>query len=46
MIIETAGIYLELINAVIDILYKELCNLQQKTVIFSLWKSDLEFKDV
>ena len=34
-IIETADIHLELVNAVINILYKELYNLQQKTVIFS-----------
>ena len=29
-------IHLELVNIVINILYKELYNLQQKTVIFSL----------
>ena len=45
-IIKITDIYLELINIVIDILYKELYNLQQKTVIFSLQKLDLEFKDV
>jgi len=35
IIIETADIHSELVNAIINILYKELCNLQQKTVIFS-----------
>jgi hypothetical protein len=43
---ETADIHLELINAVVNILRGELCDLQQKTVIFGLWNSDLEFKDV
>ena len=45
-IIETMDIYLELINIVVNILYKKLYNLQQKTVIFSLQKLDLEFKDI
>ena len=45
-IIETADIHSELINVVVNILRKELCDLQQKTVIFGPWKADLEFKDV
>ena len=43
---ETADIYSELIDAVVNILCEELCDLQQKTVIFGPWKSDLEFKDI
>ena len=43
---EAADIYSELVNVVINILHKELRNLQQKTVIFSPWKSDLKFNDV
>jgi hypothetical protein len=43
---ETADIHSELINAVVNILREELCDLQQKAVIFGPWKSDLEFKDV
>jgi len=43
---EAADIHSELVNAVINILREELRDLQQKTVIFGPWKSDLEFKDV
>jgi hypothetical protein len=45
-IMETADIHSELVHAVVNILREELCDLQQKTVIFGPWKSDLEFKDV
>ena len=45
-IMETADIHPELVNAVVNILREELRDLQQKTVIFGPWKSDLEFKDV
>ena len=43
---EAADIHSELVNAVVNILREELRELQQKTVIFGPWKSDLEFKDV
>jgi len=33
-IIETADIHSELVHAVVNILHEELCDLQQKTVIF------------
>jgi hypothetical protein len=45
-IMETADIHSELINTVVNILREELCDLQQKTVIFGPWKPDLEFKDI
>ena len=43
---EATDIHSELVNAVVNILREELRDLQQKTVIFGPWKSDLEFKDV
>jgi hypothetical protein len=43
---EAADIHSELVNVVVNILREELRDLQQKTVIFGPWKSDLEFKDV
>jgi len=43
---ETADIRLELVNIVVGIVCEELYNFQQKTVIFSLWKLNLEFKDI
>jgi len=43
---EAADIHSELVDAVVNILREELRDLQQKTVIFGPWKSDLEFEDV